>query len=143
MKPTRSKLITVAVLLLVVCAAGQSGDTAAKPTTPKNAGPKIGAAFAKAAVKALLTIDGTRDKPLVDAAIIDASAEQSTQAELRVVWHIQLFQQIYALNDLVGDHYEDQRCIVAWLPKLRGLSAEVPRQCPRLTADEMGKMTRP
>ncbi len=130
------------LLLLAACAVAQNGD-AASTRTPKSATTKIGATFAKAAVKTLLTIEGTRDRQLLDTTMIDLSAAQSTHAELIVVWHVQLFQQIYTIHDMAIGHDEDQDCIVAWLPKLRALSAEIPKQCPHLTAKEMKEMTQP
>jgi hypothetical protein len=132
LKSIRVTLTQLAVILLLpACVVAQA----------KTGTPKIGTAFAKAGVKALLTIEGTHDPQLLDAAMIDLSAAHSTRAELVVVWHVQLFQQIYALHNLPGgDHYEDQGCIVAWLPKLRALSAEIPGKCPHLTAEEMKAM---
>jgi hypothetical protein len=131
----RVTFTTLAVVLVVVaCAVAQNG---------KSANPKIGAAFGKTAVKALLTIEGTRDKQLIDAAMIDLSAAHSTHAELKLVWHVQLFQQIYAIHEMAGGHEEDQGCLVAWLPKLRALSADIPKQCPHLSAEEMKEMAQP
>ena len=122
------------MLFVAACAVAQNG---------KSANPKIGAAFGKAAVKALLTIEGTRDKQLIDAAMINLSAAHSTHAELKVVWHVQLFQQIYSIHEMARGHDEDQGCIIAWLPKLRALSAEIPKQCPHLSAEEMKEMALP
>jgi hypothetical protein len=99
----------------------------------QSAGPKIGPTFARVAVKTLLTIGGSRDKQLVDAAMINLSAAQSSRAELTVVQHLQLFEALYSVHQFGGlGHDEDQRCVVAWLPKLRAHSAEIPKVCPQM-----------
>jgi len=105
-----------------------------------SATPKIDAAFGKVAVKTLLTITGTSNKELVDAAMIDLFAADSSRLDRKVIWHIQLFQQIYGIHEMTRDHSEDQDCIIAWLPKLRALSATIPKQCPGYTAEEMKEM---
>lgn len=115
----------------------------AQKPSPKTASPRISAAFSRAATKALLTIEGTHNKQLLDAAMIDLSAAHSTQAELRIVWHIQIFEEIYSIHDMGGGHDEDRACTIAWLPKLRARSAEVPKQCPQMTAEEMKEASRP
>ena len=121
-------LTTAAIFVLLFSEAAFGQNTATHNST--KASPRIGVAFSKAAVRALLTIEGTRDKGLLDAAMIDLSAAHSTHAELTVVWHVQLFQEIYGIHEMIEAHDEDQACIVAWLPRLRALSAEVPKQCP-------------
>lgn len=160
-KPVNVGLAIAAIFVLLFSKATFGQNT--PPHYGTKASPRIGVAFSKAAVKALLTIEGTRDKGLLDAAMIDLSAAQSTHAELTVVWHIQLFQEIYGIHELTrqmrvraekeeslahpdgapadhganGAHDEDQACIVAWLPRLRALSAEIPKQCPRFSPEEM------
>jgi hypothetical protein len=135
-------LLLLAGLAALVLLDGALGQNASVHGSAK-ASVRVGAAFSKAAVRALLTIGGTADNRLLDAAIIDVSAAQSSHVELTVVWHIQLFQQIYAVHEIAGGHDEDQACIAAWLPKLRALSDEIPKSCPRLTSEEMAQMAKP
>lgn len=132
--------LRLAIPVVAACAIAHSSNTDKKTAT---ASPRISATFSKAAVRALSTIDSTRNKQLLDAAMIDLSTAQSTHTELQVVWHIQLFEEIHRLHDAAAGHDEDRTCIIAWLPKLRGLSAEIPKQCPRLSAEEMKEVSQP
>jgi|HubBroStandDraft_6_1064221.scaffolds.fasta_scaffold189441_3 hypothetical protein len=120
--------------MLVLVAATATSQSTTSPQKPSQArsNPRISVEFSKAAVRALVTIGTTRQQALVDAAMIDLSAAQSTRAESVVMWHIQLFKDTYGVNEFIGDHSGDQRCITAWLPKLRGLIPEIPNECPRL-----------
>lgn len=124
-------LFPVIVVLAVVPSIAQN-----KTSHPSGSGtrsnPRVSAEFAKAAVRALVTIETTRQQTLLDAAMIELSAAQSTPAESAVVWHIQLFKDAYGIHEFFGDHSEDQRCLAAWLPKLRGLNPEIPSECPQV-----------
>jgi hypothetical protein len=64
-------------LLLAAYATAQIG---ADKKTAASASPKINATFAKAAIKTLLTIEGTRNKELLDAEMIDLSAYTNDSA---------------------------------------------------------------
>jgi hypothetical protein len=141
----------VALLPLGV-ASGQS------PATPKStqAAPKISVAFSKVAMKALLTIERTNDKELVDAAMIELAGAGSNHTELSVAHDIAVFEAIYAIREMGRQssleaeraeseadlryittdpksshaHDGDYACVAAWLPRLRALSAVTPKQCP-------------
>lgn len=92
--------------------------------------------------------------------MIDLSVAASNHTELLIVQRIQLFEEIYAINETVRQseiaadiaesranpnhnpadpgmyeaheetHDGDQACIAAWLRSLRALSAGIPNQCP-------------
>jgi hypothetical protein len=141
MKPINAKHGIAFVLLLVSSATSQMADGSVG--RPASTAPRLSSSFSRVAVKAILTIAQERDGHLIDEAMINLTAAELTQAERKVVWHVQLFQQIYSMNELISSHAEDQECIRVWIPKLRGLSAEIPAQCPRLTNEELRRMAQP
>lgn len=150
-------LARAALITLLTSAAAYSQQTVPSPPRSVASKPAISSQFAKAAIKALFTLGRTKDKQLVDAAMVDLAAAQSNRAELTITHRIQLFEQIYNLHELVRqsrlradqaedeaslpdriapkdrpasiEHDEDFACIGAWIPKLRALSAHVPKQC--------------
>ena len=119
---------TLLAIPLFCAALGYAQHPTLKPA------PRLSAAFSKAAIRALLTIERSHDAKLVDAAMMDMSVASSIRAEQSVENQITFFQQLYAINDLTGNHDEDYACITTWLAKLRALSAEIPsaKQCPQL-----------
>jgi hypothetical protein len=88
--------------------------------------------------------------------MIDLSSAETNHTEVSVVWDIQLFEAIHGIHEAVRQsqlsaeraeaeaysdrapaylessaaHDEDHACIVAWVPRLRALSAKTPKQCP-------------
>jgi hypothetical protein len=155
----RKSEVTVLAAALIV-ALLPSGLTFGQNTPiPKStkAAPKISVAFSKAAIKALLTIERTNNKGLVDAAMIDLAGAGSNHTELSVANDIAVFEAIYAIREMERQsslaaeraeaeadphristypesshaHDRDYACVAAWLPRLRALSAATPKQCPR------------
>jgi hypothetical protein len=148
-------ILTIAATFVLLFSEATFGQNTPTHNTTK-ANPRIGVAFSKTAVKALLTIGGSANEELADAAMIDLSAAESSHAELLIVQRIQLFQEIYRIHEITRRiakgaereellanpdrppadhganmaHDEDQACIVAWVPRLRALSPQVPKQCP-------------
>jgi hypothetical protein len=150
-------LTTAAIFVLLFSEAtfGQGTPThnATKATS------KIGVAFSKAAIKALLNIRGNSNQELVDAAMIDLNVAASNNTELLIVHRISVFEQMYTINEMARQseiaadiavsradpdhnpadpgayeghdetHDKDRACIVAWLPRLRALSSGIPKQC--------------
>jgi hypothetical protein len=144
-----TSLTTAVVSLFLI---GQLWQLAAAQTGTKAS---VSAAFSKAAVKALLTIDRNSDKQAVDAVMVDLAATASTRAERSVGDEIALFEAIHSRNEWARQSdleaakamvdagmtnpgiseaveariSENHSCVVAWLPKLRALSAVIPKQC--------------
>jgi hypothetical protein len=159
----RKSKVTIVAAALIVALLPSAVALGQNTLVPKSAGtmPKISVAFSKAAIKALLTIERANNKELVDAAMIDLAGAGATRAELSVVWDIQLFEAIYGVHEAVRQsslaaeramadadpghaptdlgaseaHDEDHACIVAWLPRLRALSARTPKQCPHRNSE--------
>ena len=92
---------------------------------PKPTRPEISAAFSKAAVKAQLTIQRSADNKLVDAAMVDMEAEASDQAEKEIAFHVGFIEFDHYRKEATGE----SACIIAWLPRLRALSAGTPNEC--------------
>jgi hypothetical protein len=152
-----NKIIVITALILVLFVSEAISGQNEPTHSGTKAASKIGVGFSKAAIKALLTLQGNSKKELLDAAMIEISVAASNRKELLIVDHIELFGQIYARHEVVRQseiaadiaesraynpadpgtyeahdevHDKDQACIVAWLPRLRALSAEIPKQCP-------------
>jgi hypothetical protein len=145
----------MAVLIIVLSTSGPAFGQDARISKGTKATPKIGTAFSKAAIKALLTIERTNNRDLVDAAMIELSGAETNPTEHSVVYDIQLFEAIYARNESARQslleaeraeaeaysnqgpaymgsskvHDEDHVCIAAWLPRLRALNAQTPKRC--------------
>lgn len=154
-KKSRSTVLIATLIVQLLTLGVAFGQNTPIPKSTKVA-PEISVAFSKAAIKALLTIERTTNKELVDAAMIDLSGAESNHTELSVVWDIQLFEAIYGVHEAARQswaaaeraeseagldhtpadrgaseaHDEDHACIAAWLPRLRALSAGTPKQCP-------------
>lgn len=112
---------------LVLCAV--SGHAQKRPSKPKpepKPAPEISASFSKLALKALLAIQRQRgdDSQLVDAAMVDLQAEVSNEAEKGIVWHLGLIEFYHSRHVI-----DEGACIFAWSPRLRALSAEIPKEC--------------
>ncbi|MGB7602737.1 MAG: hypothetical protein WBM24_20715 [Candidatus Sulfotelmatobacter sp.] len=129
--------IALVLLFCVVLAHTQTRHAPKAPT------PEISATFSKAAVKALVTIQGTDDERLVDAAMIEERAEQSGINEQLVGFNIELFKvakhQGRKLIELGADpgvdtEENESKCVAAWLPNLRALSKAMPKECDILWA---------
>ena len=141
----RSSLLYPAILLL--CALPSYAQT--PPTKPAPKMPVIGAAFSKAAVRALLIIARSRrgantdrlestnpeDNKAIDAAMLEMSVAASTRSEVVVEKQLNSFQMIYDLHQFTGEHDRDYACIAAWVPKLRALSGATPKPCLAITGD--------
>ena len=137
----RKNSLTIAAVALFLIAHLWSLRQLAIARTPAKA--VVSAVFSKAAIKALLTIGRNSNKQLVDAAMVDLEAMGSSRAEHSVTHEIEVFQAVYDIreagrqSDLEAGlyseanqaHDKDHTCVVAWLPKLRALSAEIPKQC--------------
>jgi hypothetical protein len=149
-------ILTIALTFLLLFSETTFPQNTPTRTSTKAAPKKIGVAFSKAAIKTLFTIQGNSGKGLVDAAMIDLNVAVSNHTELLIAQRIQLFDEIYGINEMVRrmairagreesladpdlppadcganeSHDKDQACIAAWVPRLRALSAEVPKQCP-------------
>ena len=91
-------LTTAAIFVLLFSEATFGQNTATHNST--KASPRIGVAFSKAAIRALLTISGSANKELADAAMIDLSTAESSHAELLIVQRIQLFEEIYGVHEM-------------------------------------------
>ena len=128
---------------------------AQKPTpkpAPKLAPPEISTTFSKAAVKALLTIQRTSDERLVDAAMIEESAEESGVNEKLIGFYIEAFkvgkhtgEKLIELGADPGVDTEENesKCVVAWLAKLRALNKAMPKECDILWAKPPGQNESP
>jgi hypothetical protein len=132
-----NKFIIIAVLSCALLAYAQK-PSAPKAVQPKSAAPEISEAFSKVAVKALVTIQGTSDERLIDAAMIDETAEESGFNEKLIGFNISAFrlgkhtgQKLVDLGADPGVYTEENesKCVAAWLPKLRALSMEMPKEC--------------
>jgi hypothetical protein len=137
----RKNSLTIAAvslfLIAQLCSRGQLADA----QTPTKA--VVSAAFSKAAIRALLTIDRNSNKQLVDAAMVDLQAIGSTRAERSVTHEIEVFEEVHEIREKTRQsaleaglyseaneaHDGDHACIAAWLPKLRALRADIPKQC--------------
>lgn len=91
--------------------------------------PEISAAFSKAVVKALLTIQRDANKDLVDAAMVDVEAEASNYAEKGLVFNVALAEFRHHTLTTTYAHSDETACFAAWLPRLRALSADLPKEC--------------
>ena len=95
----------------------------------KVANPKISQDFSKAAIRALLTMERTHDRKLVEAAMLEMSVESSSHDEHKVEMALNAFAELYVIHGLSGTQDDDIPCFRAWLPKLRALSAAIPKEC--------------
>ncbi|HEU0046035.1 MAG TPA: hypothetical protein VFQ43_00355 [Nitrososphaera sp.] len=131
-------ILTVALIIAFLPSGAMFGQNAPTHKSAK-AAPQIGAAFSKAAIKALFTIGRNANKQLIDAAMVDLDAAGSTDAENSLGMQIETFASMYeaqerALNaerEAGGNPgaNEGHACIGAWVPKLRALSSEIPKEC--------------
>src|SRR6266852_263913 len=105
---------------------------AKKPPALEATTPEIGVAFSKAAIKALLTIHLDSGEQLINAATVDLEVETTTGAEMLIAFDIALLefdrQQRKELIELGMDLAEntadnESKCVNAWVPQLRALSA--------------------
>jgi hypothetical protein len=133
-----TQIILIATLFIAFLPGAMFGQNAPTHKSAK-AATRISAAFSKAAIKALFTISRNANKQLVDAAMVDLDAAGSTDAENSLGMQIEIFASVYAAQEGARQAEreaggnpganEGHTCIGAWVPKLRILSAEIPKEC--------------